>query len=130
MVEDKVQEPEVIMTKTTTTNIMNKANKAIDAKAKAAGLNWMQRRKLKKGIKGFAYDVGVETASRLTVDAVETTAYFAGRGVVKAGQLAGNAMVGGAKAVKAGAVAATSKVKGAVKGKGKKVKMNTSQQPA
>lgn len=128
MVEDKVQEPEVIMTKTT--EIIKAADKALDSKAKAAGLNWMQRRKLKKSVKGFVYDVGVETASRLAVDAVETTAYFAGRGVVKAGQLAGNAMVSGAKAVKAGAVAATSKVKGAVKGKGKKVKMNTSQQPA
>ena len=112
MVEDKVQEPEVIMAKTTTTNIMNKANKAIDAKAKAAGLNWMQRRKLKKGIKGFAYDVGVETASRLAVDAVETTAYFAGRGVVKAGTLTGKAIGAGAKAVKAGASAGLSKAKG------------------
>ena len=113
-----------------TTDIIKNADKAIDAKAKAAGLNWLQRRKLKKGIKGFAYDVGVETASRLAVDAVETTAYLAGRGVVKAGQLAGNAIVGSAKAVKAGTLAATSKVKGVVKGKGKKVKVKPSQQPA
>lgn len=116
--------------KKTTNNIINKANKAIDTRAKAAGLSWKQRRKLKKGIKGFAYDVGVETASRLAVDAVEGTAYLAGRGVVKVGQLAGNAMVSGAKVVKSGAVTATSKVKGAVKGKSKKVKINPSQQSA
>ena len=113
-----------------TTEIIKAADKALDSKAKAAGLNWFQRHKLKKGIKGFAYDVGVETASRLAVDAVETTAYLAGRGVVKAGQLAGNAVVGGVKAVKAGTLAATSKVKGAVKGKGEKVKVEPSQQPA
>lgn len=112
------------------TNIINKAEKAIDTRAKAAGLSWRQRRKLKKGIIGFAYDVGVETASRLTVDAVEGAAYLAGRGVVKAGQLTGAAITTGVRAVKAGATTATSKVKGAVKIKGKKVKVEPTQQPA
>lgn len=104
------------MTKTTT-NIINKANKAIDTRAKAAGLSWRQRRKLKKGIKGFAYDVGVETASRLAVDTVEGTAYLAGRGVVKVGALAGKAVGTAGKAVKTGVTKTTSKVKGLKKNK-------------
>ncbi len=104
------------MTKTTT-NIINKADKAIDTRAKAAGLSWRQRRKLKKGIKGFVYDVGVETASRLVVDAVEGTAYLAGRGVVKVGTLAGKAVGTAGKSVKTGVIKTTSKVKGLKKNK-------------
>ena len=99
--------------------IITAANKTIDTKAKAAGLNYFQRRKLKKGIKNFGYDVGVETASRLAVDAVEGAAYLAGRGVVKAGTLTGKAIGAGVKAVKTGATAGLSKAKGLKKGKAK-----------
>ena len=102
-----------------TNNILKSAEKVVDTKAKAAGFNWIQRRKLKKGIKNFGYDVGVETASRLAVDAVEGAAYLAGRGVVKAGTLTGKAIGAGVKVVKTGATAGLSKAKGLKKGKSK-----------
>ena len=91
-------------------NLINVAETTINNRAKEAGMNYFQRKKLVKGCKRFAYDVGVETCSTLAVNAVSGTAYLAGKGIVKVGVLAGKGVTTGVKAVAGAGKAVAGKV--------------------
>lgn len=77
-----------------------KLTKKVDTLGRKAGMSWNQRRKLKKGLKNFGYDVAVDSVSSLLVTGVTTTAYYTGKGVVKLGSTTVSAVKNGIKSVK------------------------------
>lgn len=60
-------------------SVVKKVNKSIDTVGKKLGMNYFERRKFRRTVSGFGYDVAVATVSGLVISGIETIAYGVGR---------------------------------------------------
>lgn len=118
------------MKKASTIATLNKkANARFDKVTKDAGMNYFQRRKLKKSCQKFGYDVGVNVASILVVNTAGAIAHGAGLvvGTAYLGVKKGISKIGNAVSDKAEDIKAQHEIKKAEKAAEKQMEAEVSQ---